>query len=236
MHPRGWYRSPTKTTGVSGVRSGYLNSDKLGLISPFYGTEAQGFSRLMLNGWLMIQAAFSGVSGINAVNLASGYLVPALVLFSLLAFYWLARTLFEDEGAALFAGALYGFSCSSTWTLPQHRSVGTSSGACWKTSSPPGTCCFPWRLASPVLYLRKRGWLRLGMFALVFWATGRGASIGPGDTRIGCSGARGGSPGGQFARPEGLGRGSGAGCRGLPYAGSAGGSTCYSREALCSRS
>ena len=151
---------------------GYLHSEKLGLLNPFYGTETQGFSRLTLNGWLAIQAAFSGISGINAVDLASGHLIPTLVLFSLLVFYWLARTLFESEGAALFAGALYGL-----FLLFYLDVIPTSFGGdlvrrVLEDKFAARYLLLPVALGLAVLYLKKRGWLRLGMFTLVFWATG----------------------------------------------------------------
>lgn len=151
---------------------GYLDSDKLGLINPFYGTEVQGFSRLMINGWLAVQAAFSGVSGIDPANLASGYLAPALVLVSLLAFYWLSRLLFENEGAALLTGALYG-----VFLLFYLDSMPTSFGGelvrrVAEDKFAARYLLLPVALGLAVLYLRKRGWLRLGMFTFVFWTTG----------------------------------------------------------------
>ena len=150
----------------------YLGSENLGLINPFYGTEVQGFSRLMINGWLAVQAAFSGVSGIDPANLASGYLAPALVLISLLAFYWLARALFENEGAALLTGALYGL-----FLLFYLDDIPTSFGGelvrrVAEDKFAARYLLLPVALGLAVLYLRKRGWLRLGMFTLVFWTTG----------------------------------------------------------------
>lgn len=151
---------------------GYLGAEKLDLTNPFYSTEASGFSRLMLNGWLATQAAFSEVSGINPVDLASGYLSPALVLFSLLAFYWLARTLFENEGAALFAGVLYGL-----FLLFYMNATPTSFGGelvrrVLEDKFAVRYLMLPVALGLAMLYLKKRGWIRLGMFTFVFWATG----------------------------------------------------------------
>lgn len=151
---------------------GYLGAEKLGLTNPFYGTETQSFSRLMLNGWLAIQAAFSGVSGINPVELASGYLVPALVLFSLLAFYWLARVLFENEGAALFAGALYGIFLLFYMDITPVSFGGELVRRVLEDKFAARYLMLPVALGLAALYLKKRGWLRLGMFTFVFWSTG----------------------------------------------------------------
>jgi tetratricopeptide (TPR) repeat protein len=150
----------------------YLDSERLALINPIYGTEFAGFSRLMLNGWLAIQAAFSGISGINPVDLASGYLTPALVLFSLLAFYWLARTLFENESAALFAGALYGLFLLFYMDAAPGSFGGDLVRRALEDKFAARYLMLPVALGLAILYLKKRGWIRLGMFAFVFWATG----------------------------------------------------------------
>lgn len=150
----------------------YLISERLGLLNPFYGTEQPGFSRLMLNGWLAIQAAFSGVSGIDPADLASAYLAPALVLFSLLAFYWLARTLFENEGAALLAGALYGLFLLFYLDAAPGSFGGDLVRRVVEDKFAARYIMLPVALGLAALYLKKRGWLRLGMFAFVFWATG----------------------------------------------------------------
>ena len=151
---------------------GYLGAERLALINPIYGTEFAGFSRLVLNGWLAIQAAFSGVSGIDPVDLTSRYLAPALVLVSLLAFYWLARTLFENEGAALLAGALYGLFLLFYLDATPGSFGGDLVRRVVEDKFAARYLLLPVALGLAVLYLRKRGWPRLGMFAFGFWATG----------------------------------------------------------------
>lgn len=150
----------------------YLRGDNLGAVNPFYGTEQPGFSRLMLNGWLMVQAAFSEVSGIEPVDLASRYLAPALVLVSLLAFYWLARVLFENEAAALLAGALYGVFLLFYLDATPGSFGGDLVRRVLEDKFAARYLMLPVALGLAVLFLRKRGWLRLGTFAFVFWATG----------------------------------------------------------------
>ena len=150
----------------------YLDAQNLGLLNPFYGTEQPGFSRLMLNGWLMIQAAFSRVSGMDPADLASTYLTPVLVLVSLLAFYWLARALFESRGAALLAGSLYGLFLLFYLDSAPGSFGGDLVRRVLEDKFAARYLMLPVALGLAVLFLKKRGWLRLGLFAFVFWATG----------------------------------------------------------------
>lgn len=76
------------------------------LREPYFG-DPVGSSRARINGWLFEQAALSRVSGIDPVDLVLGYLVPTLVVMSLLAFHALARVLLRSGTAALLVGSLY---------------------------------------------------------------------------------------------------------------------------------
>jgi hypothetical protein len=84
----------------------FLEADRLALHEPYFG-EVTELSRAQINGWLLQQAAFSRISGIDPVVLVLDYLAPTLVFVSLLAFYALGRILFKSEGGALLAGCLY---------------------------------------------------------------------------------------------------------------------------------
>ncbi len=90
---------------LSWVRE-YLGGGRLAFEEPFFGGEV-GLSRARINGWLLEQAAVSRASGVDPVDLVFSYLNPTLVVVSLLAFYALARVLFESERVALFCGCLY---------------------------------------------------------------------------------------------------------------------------------
>ncbi len=83
----------------------FLSTESLASHEPYFGDET-GLSRVKINGWLLEQAALSRVSGIDPVELVFDYLTPTLVVVALLAFYSLARVLFENEAAALLAGCL----------------------------------------------------------------------------------------------------------------------------------
>ena len=83
----------------------FLSTDKLAFYEPYFGNEA-GLSRVMIDGWLLEQAALSRASGVDPIELVLDYLAPALVVVALLAFYALARILFRSEAAALLSGCL----------------------------------------------------------------------------------------------------------------------------------
>jgi hypothetical protein len=84
----------------------FLGGERLASVEPYFGGEV-GLSRVKINGWLLEQAAFSRVSGVDPVNLAFLYLNPMLVVMALLVFYALARMLLKSEKAALFCGSVY---------------------------------------------------------------------------------------------------------------------------------
>src|SRR3712207_1502933 len=90
---------------LSWVRE-FLGGDQLASEEPYFGGRV-GLSRVRINGWLLEQAAFARVSGVDPVDLVFSYLNPTLVVVALLAFYALARTLLGSEKAALFCGCLY---------------------------------------------------------------------------------------------------------------------------------
>ena len=83
----------------------FLSTDELALYEPYFGNET-GLSRVMIDGWLLEQAALSRASGVDPIELVLDYLAPALVVVALLAFYALARILFRSEAAALLSGCL----------------------------------------------------------------------------------------------------------------------------------
>jgi tetratricopeptide (TPR) repeat protein len=85
----------------------YLAGGRLGAVNPYTGGEYGSFTRLTLNGWLVVQAAFARVCGLDPIDLVGNYLTPVLVVVSLLAFYALARTVTGGSRAALFASILY---------------------------------------------------------------------------------------------------------------------------------
>jgi hypothetical protein len=84
----------------------FLDGQRLAFEEPYFG-DAVGLSRARINGWLLEQAAFSRISGVEPVDLVFRYMNPAFAVVALLAVYALARTILKSERAALVCGCLY---------------------------------------------------------------------------------------------------------------------------------
>ena len=63
---------------LSWVRE-FLSGDRLASEEPYFGSEVD-LSQVRINGWLLEQAAFSRVSGVDPVELVFSYLNPVLVV------------------------------------------------------------------------------------------------------------------------------------------------------------
>ncbi|MGB3632520.1 MAG: DUF6077 domain-containing protein, partial [Rubrobacteraceae bacterium] len=85
----------------------FLGENDLASRNPFQGYSID-YSRVFLDvpAWLLEHATLSLVSDTDAVELVLAYLNSILVVTILLAFYALARTLFENRGAALLISIL----------------------------------------------------------------------------------------------------------------------------------
>lgn len=129
------YASVTKTHGpeqdiwayLANVRD-FLNSGSLASYDPYFGGEISHFSRMMINGWLLEQAALARVSGIDPVEMTLGYLTPALVVLSLLAVYALAKTIIGSETGAILTGCLLAILYLLCLTTPLAQSLLTPGG------------------------------------------------------------------------------------------------------------
>ncbi len=147
----------------------YLEPGGLARYEPYFGGEA-GVSRAKINGWFLEQAALSRVSGVDPVDLATAYLNPILVVVALLALYTLARTLFESEAAALFAGSL-----GALFFLTQIEPNAVSFGAEFvgRVVEDKYTARFlflPMSLSLAVVFLRGGGVRYLAVFAFLCWS------------------------------------------------------------------
>ena len=153
---------------LSWVRE-YLGGGRLAFEEPFFGGEV-GVSRARINGWLLEQAAASRVSGVDPVDLGFSYLNPTLVVVSLLAFYALARVLFESERVALFCGCLY-----SLFHLVHVSQSRLTLGGEFIQRLPEDKLVtkflfLPLALAFAVVILRGGGWRYFWCFAFSTWA------------------------------------------------------------------
>ncbi|MDP9410036.1 MAG: DUF6077 domain-containing protein, partial [Actinomycetota bacterium] len=91
---------------LSWVRD-FASAERLALREPYFGERVGELSRVKVNGWLLEQAAFSRVSGLDPIELVLRYLTPTLVVVALLAVYALARTLLKSERAAVLSASFY---------------------------------------------------------------------------------------------------------------------------------
>jgi hypothetical protein len=153
---------------LSWVRE-YLGGGRLAFEEPFFGGEV-GISRARINGWLLEQAAVSRASGVDPVDLAFSYLNPTLVVVSLLAFYALARVLFESERAALFCGCLY-----SLFLLVHVSQSRLTLGGEFIQRLPEDKMAakflfMPLAFAFAVVFLKGGGWRYFWCFAFASWA------------------------------------------------------------------
>jgi tetratricopeptide (TPR) repeat protein len=129
------YASATKAHGpeediwayLANVRE-FLNAGSLATNDPQFGGEFRGFSRMMINGWLLEQAALARVSGIDPVEMTFGYLTPALVVLSLLATYALAKSVIGSETGAVITGCLLAILVLVSLTTPMAQSLLTPGG------------------------------------------------------------------------------------------------------------
>ena len=153
---------------LSWVRE-YLGGGELAFEEPFFGGDV-GISRARINGWLLEQAAASRASGVDPVDLVYSYLNPTLVVVSLLAFYALARVLFESERVALFCGCLY-----SLFLLVHVSQSRLTLGGEFIQRLPEDKLAakflfMPLALAFAVVFLRGGGWRYFWCFAFSCWA------------------------------------------------------------------
>jgi hypothetical protein len=147
----------------------FLSTENLALYEPYFGRMTE-LSRAQINGWLLVQAALSRVSGIDPIELVLDYLAPTLVVVALLAFYALARTLLRSEAAALLAGCL----CALFFLIHLSPSLSTFGGEfVGRIAEDKFVARFlflPVSLAFALAYLEGRKLRYLGAFALLCWS------------------------------------------------------------------
>ena len=172
------YASVTKAHGpeedvwayLANVRD-FSNAGSLASYDPYFGGEIRGFSRMMINGWLLEQAALSRVSGIDPVEMLFGYLTPTLVVLSLLATYALAKVVIGSETGAVLTGGLLGVLFLVCLTTPIAQSLLTPGGEfISRVTEDKYVARFifvPVALALAVLALKRRRLRYLLLFAFV---------------------------------------------------------------------
>lgn len=146
-----------------------MNTHDLGRYEPYFGAET-GISRLKINGWLLEQAAFSRLSGIDPVNLVLQYLSPTVVLVSLLAFYALVRVLLKSETAALLLGSLYALFLLITLRSPLFDFGNEFVTRITDDKLTSRFVFLPVALAFAIVYLKSKELRYLAVFAFLCWA------------------------------------------------------------------
>lgn len=143
----------------------------LGFVQGFSDVDQprSAWGRYALNGWVFEQAAMVRITGLEPVPLVQDYLAPVMVVVAVLAFYWLARILFESNAAALLvacvAGVLYLVQLDGLQQMIGSEIVAHSTEDKHVTRF----AFLPVALGLAVLYARTRSWRYLALFTFVCW-------------------------------------------------------------------
>ena len=148
----------------------FANSERLALVDPYFGERIADFSRAKVNGWLLVQAALSRVSGLDTIELVLRYVTPALVVVALLMVYALALAISKSERAAVLIASVYAL-FHIIFIQPSVHNVGVELAA--RISEDKYAARFlilPVTLLFALLFVESRRWRHLGLFTFFCWA------------------------------------------------------------------
>src|SRR5215210_3830197 len=148
----------------------FANSERLALVDPYFGERIAEFSRAKVNGWLLVQAALSRVSGLDTIELVLRYVTPALVVVALLMVYALALAISKSERAAVLIASVYAL-FHIIFIQPSVHNVGVELAA--RISEDKYAARFlilPVTLLFALLFVERRRWRYLGLFTFFCWA------------------------------------------------------------------
>jgi Family of unknown function (DUF6077) len=148
----------------------FANSERLALVDPYFGERIAEFSRAKVNGWLLVQAALSRVSGLDTIELVLRYVTPALVVVALLMVYALALAILKSERAAVLIASVYAL-FHIIFIQPSVHNVGVELAA--RISEDKYAAKFlilPVTLLFALLFVESRRWRHLGLFTFFCWA------------------------------------------------------------------
>jgi hypothetical protein len=155
---------------LSWVRD-FASADRLALREPYFGERTAELARVQLDGWLLEQAALSRVAGLDTIQLVLRYLTPALVVVSLLAVYALARTLLKNGGAAVLCASVYALFHIVFIDFASVHNVGMDLAIRVPEDKQAARfLILPIVLLFAALFVEKRRWRHLGLFAFLCWA------------------------------------------------------------------
>jgi tetratricopeptide (TPR) repeat protein len=150
----------------------FLSPHALGTTEPFSDKALRGLSRVAANGWLVEASALTKLSGVDLVSFFLGYLTPAIVAFSVLAFAALAKVFSRNAPAGLFAGVLYAIYLLASLSFSASSPGGEMVGRAVEDKFVVRYLFLPVAMILLVLYLRERRRVLLALFALAcFGAT-----------------------------------------------------------------
>src|SRR5215217_6067020 len=148
----------------------FANSERLALVDPYFGERIAEFSRAKVNGWLLVQAALSRVSGLDTIELVLRYVTPALVVVALLMVYALALAISKSERGAVLIASVYAL-FHIIFIQPSVHNVGVELAA--RISEDKYAARFlilPVTLLFALLFVESRRWRHLGLFTFFCWA------------------------------------------------------------------
>ncbi|MEW6637765.1 MAG: DUF6077 domain-containing protein, partial [Actinomycetota bacterium] len=146
----------------------FLESENLAAREPYFGRETD-LSRVLINGWLLTQAALSRVSGADPVELVLRYEALVLIFMSLLAFYALARVAIRNPSGALFAACTYALLFVVGLDFSIRSDSGEFVGRIAEDKFAARFLFLPVALALAASYLEAGRLRHLAFFALVVW-------------------------------------------------------------------
>jgi Family of unknown function (DUF6077) len=148
----------------------FADSERLALVDPYFGEKISEFSRAKVNGWLLEQASFSRVSGLDTIELVLRYLTPTLVVVALLMVYALSLVISKSERAAVLIASIYAL-FHIVFIQPSVHNVGVELAA--RISEDKYAARFlilPVTLLFALLFVERRRWRHLGLFTFFCWA------------------------------------------------------------------
>ncbi len=147
----------------------FASAERLALRDPYFGERVGELSRVKVNGWLLEQAAFSRVSGLDPIELVLRYLTPTLVVVALLAVYALARTLLKSERAAVLSASFYAL-FHVVFIEPSVHNVGVELAVRIPEDKHAARfLILPVALLAAALFVESRKLRYLGLFAFLCW-------------------------------------------------------------------
>lgn len=148
----------------------FADSERLALIDPYFGERIAEFSRAKVNGWLLVQASLSRVSGLDTIELVLRYLTPTLVVIALLMVYALALAIVKSEREAVLTASVYAL-FHIVFIQPSVHNVGVELAA--RISEDKYAARFlilPVTLLFALLFVERQRWRHLGLFTFFCWA------------------------------------------------------------------